>query len=241
MVSPLDRAYAFVDEVASLKSSQEVLDSLQAVCSEFGLERIFISGIPLPGESIAPYVMLNGWPEPWSTRYIERGYVHVDPCARRLTSSATPFAWSEVPFDRQQPEGRVMEEATEFGLMDGLCVPIYGVSGYQAGVSFGTRKLELDAAARSTLQLIGIYGHNRVREILGGNGNSAAKRAACLSPRELECLQWCSLGKTNWEISEILGLSERTVEHYLASATRKLDSVTRTQAVAEALRAGVIY
>lgn len=63
---------------------------------------------------------------------------------------------------------------------------------------------------------------------------------AQLTPRESECLRWCSKGKTNWEISRILGLSERTVEHYLSRANRKLGTTTRSQAVAKALKDGLI-
>ena len=41
-------------------------------------------------------------------------------------------------------------------------------------------------------------------------------------------------------IAEILTLSEHTVNHYLNRATKKLDTVNRTQAVAKALRIGLI-
>jgi LuxR family transcriptional regulator, quorum-sensing system regulator BjaR1 len=67
-----------------------------------------------------------------------------------------------------------------------------------------------------------------------------ARRAPQLTPRERECLHWCAKGKTNWEISRILGLSERTVEHYLARANRKLGTRDRTKAVATARRHGFI-
>ncbi len=66
------------------------------------------------------------------------------------------------------------------------------------------------------------------------------QRQSHLTPRELDCLRWCSRGKTNWEISRILGLSERTVEHYLSRANRKLGTVNRAQAVALALKMNLI-
>lgn len=71
-------------------------------------------------------------------------------------------------------------------------------------------------------------------------GALAAPRQARLTPREIDCLRWCSRGKTNWEISRILDLSERTVEHYLSRANRKLGTTNRTQAVARALKLGLI-
>ncbi len=61
-----------------------------------------------------------------------------------------------------------------------------------------------------------------------------------LAPRELESLHWCSRGKTNWEIGQILGISERTVEHHISSAARKLQCSTRAQAVAQAIREQLI-
>jgi LuxR family transcriptional regulator, quorum-sensing system regulator BjaR1 len=68
----------------------------------------------------------------------------------------------------------------------------------------------------------------------------STQRRPRLTSRERECLRWCSLGKTNWEISRILGLSERTVEHYLARVNRKLGTATRIQAVAVAKVQGEI-
>lgn len=68
----------------------------------------------------------------------------------------------------------------------------------------------------------------------------ALQRTPQLTARECECLHWCSQDKTNWEISRILGLSERTVEHYLARANRKLGTRDRLQAVAVARRHGYI-
>lgn len=61
-----------------------------------------------------------------------------------------------------------------------------------------------------------------------------------LTKREVECLLWCSKGKTNWEIAQILGLSARTVEHYVASAARRLGTSNRTEAVARAVKLGAI-
>ena len=61
-----------------------------------------------------------------------------------------------------------------------------------------------------------------------------------LSPRELTVLLWMKEGKTNREIAEILGLSERTVRFHVGGIFEKLDVTSRTQAVARALGAGLI-
>jgi DNA-binding CsgD family transcriptional regulator len=61
-----------------------------------------------------------------------------------------------------------------------------------------------------------------------------------LTERELEALRWTAMGKTTSEISQIVGLSEHTVNAYLNNAIRKLDCTNRTQLVAKALRMHLI-
>lgn len=64
--------------------------------------------------------------------------------------------------------------------------------------------------------------------------------AEALSDREIACLQLAGDGRISEEIAEKLGLSVHTVNAYLGSATIKLDSVNRIQAIAKAIRFGYI-
>jgi DNA-binding CsgD family transcriptional regulator len=64
--------------------------------------------------------------------------------------------------------------------------------------------------------------------------------AEMLSEREIACLQMAGDGHTSEEIAEKLGLSVHTVNAYLGTATTKLDSVNRIQAIAKAIRLGYI-
>ncbi|WP_394689311.1 LuxR C-terminal-related transcriptional regulator [Hoeflea sp.] len=61
-----------------------------------------------------------------------------------------------------------------------------------------------------------------------------------LSRREIQIVSWTSEGKTSSEIAIILGLSEHTVNSYIAAILRKLGVVNRAQMVASALRNGLI-
>ncbi|MBA4165901.1 MAG: DNA-binding response regulator, partial [Erythrobacter sp.] len=54
--------------------------------------------------------------------------------------------------------------------------------------------------------------------------------------REAEVLLWVSYGKTNKTISEILGISPRTVNKHLEQVFRKLGVETRAAATAVAVR-----
>ncbi|MGC4064087.1 MAG: LuxR C-terminal-related transcriptional regulator [Polyangiaceae bacterium] len=64
--------------------------------------------------------------------------------------------------------------------------------------------------------------------------------SATLSEREREVLCWVQQGKTYWEISQIIGISERTVKYHLARIKSRLDVVSPCHAVAKALRMGLI-
>lgn len=61
-----------------------------------------------------------------------------------------------------------------------------------------------------------------------------------LSPREQECLQWVCRGKSSADIGTILCLSPRTVDSYLEKTCSKLRVRTRIEAVAKAVREGLI-
>lgn len=61
-----------------------------------------------------------------------------------------------------------------------------------------------------------------------------------LNDREIECLQLVGNGMKSEAIGDQLNLSVHTVNAYLGSATTKLNAVNRIQAIAKAIRLGVI-
>ncbi|MEW6187199.1 MAG: helix-turn-helix transcriptional regulator [Thermodesulfobacteriota bacterium] len=61
-----------------------------------------------------------------------------------------------------------------------------------------------------------------------------------ITRREREVLQWLQQGKSSWEISAILGLSERTVNFHVYNLMEKVGAVNRPQMVTMALRQGLI-
>jgi DNA-binding CsgD family transcriptional regulator len=64
--------------------------------------------------------------------------------------------------------------------------------------------------------------------------NPEALRAAGLTERESEVLQWIAQGKTNSEVASILGSSPRTVQKHVERVFQKLGAETRVAAVARA-------
>ncbi len=68
--------------------------------------------------------------------------------------------------------------------------------------------------------------------------NEELKRS--LSPREKEILKWLKAGKSSWDISIILDITERTVNFHINNVKQKLNAVSRAQAVAIAMGLGLI-
>ena len=88
------------------------------------------------------------------------------------------------------------------------------------------------------MSLVSTYAVGRAMQLHTMAGNTIDHIE--LTPRERECLKWAAVGKSEWEISQILGISEHTSEKHLLNAKSKLGAVNRVQAVAEAIRRGYI-
>jgi PAS domain S-box-containing protein len=87
-----------------------------------------------------------------------------------------------------------------------------------------------------------VYALRQVQEIGGrtrprGEGEELARP---LSDRECEILTLTADGNTNEHIAALLQISAETVQTYVRRAMKKLDARTRTQAVATAIRLGLV-
>jgi len=87
--------------------------------------------------------------------------------------------------------------------------------------------------------LPGIVEGASVRDITKSMLPKAGSDSA-ISDRERECLQWAAQGKTSWEMSQILKVSESTIIYHLRNATKKLDAANRMHAVVKAVKAELI-
>ena len=71
-------------------------------------------------------------------------------------------------------------------------------------------------------------------------GLEESEMGAKLSVREKDCLRWRAMGKSDWEISQILAISERTVKFHLECARAKLGATNTVHAVARAMAHGLV-
>lgn len=78
------------------------------------------------------------------------------------------------------------------------------------------------------------------RALIGAKKESPIPKTALvgLTEREHEILQWLGSGKTNWEIAQVLNISEYTVKNHVQRILIKLKVNSRAQAVSKGLSPG---
>jgi transcriptional regulator EpsA len=71
-------------------------------------------------------------------------------------------------------------------------------------------------------------------------GKLAGSSQEPISDRQKEILQWMNQGKTNWEIAQILCMTENAVKYNIQQILAKLAVKNRAQAVSKALQIGLL-
>jgi LuxR family quorum sensing-dependent transcriptional regulator len=230
----------FIEQLDSMSSIEQTWASFLSFAHRYGFTNGGIAEMPGPHQRIEDTTMCLSWPDEWKERYFTQNYVAEDPAQLHLARSRLPYTWSEMlscPYYTPR-QRQIVHEASEFGLTVGYIVPIRQLGSGPAMVTIAGADVELSESEQLELHLAAMYAHAHVR------GLSQAKREAQivrpLGPRERECLQWVADGKTDWEISEILSISEKTANTYIERAKQKFGVATRMQAVVHGLRAGQI-
>lgn len=224
-----------IEAIQTQTDSAGILDIMYDAIGDYGFERFIVSGLPDRGMDVRPFVLLSGWSDEWYERYTGLGYVDIDPVARHCFSTTLPFDWSDAPYDPETdlPARKVMDEARDFGMGDGFCVPIHMEGGMQGVVSLVGETRQLDDKSRLELHMLSLYAHGQLR-FLNSRAGLAPRRA--ITARESEVLKWVAAGKTASEIADITGLSQRTVNQHCENAQNRMGTNNRVHTVVEAIR-----
>ncbi|XXY50939.1 LuxR family transcriptional regulator [Sorangium sp. So ce269] len=233
----------FHEELQGFSTADSLLgvtELLRLHASELGFEW-FVYALELQeGGPSSRLALANGYPEAWIEHYFREGLLGQDPVMTYCREHIVPTEWSSL--GPAALESRVMREAADFGLSEGLSAPLHGPRGDLGVLSFATGA-ELRSARKRTrralpyVHLLAGYVHEALLRVLVTEG---ARMSRPLSPRERECLLWVAEGKTSWEIGVILATSERTVNFHLQNACAKLGVSNRQHAVAKAMLLGLL-
>jgi LuxR family transcriptional regulator len=183
--------------------------------------------------------LLNNYDPAWQQRYADEGYVSVDPTVLHGRRSQTPLIWSEQLF---APVRKLWDEAQSFGLRIG-----WAQSNLDVGGGFGMLSLarpsepitQAELTAKEVkMRWLAHITHLTLSRIFVGR--QSAQILPQLTAREIEVLKWTADGKTSAEISDLLVVSENTVNFHVKNAVLKLQVANKTAATVRAAMLGLL-
>lgn len=238
----LEETYILAETIRECRKIDEICQCLLKFFQRYGATSLLAGMIPpLKSSSRAQvsHVLLDNWPKEWSRRYFSHGYLYRDPAIRLVQQGRSHFHWNEIgDLCSICPVGRrVINEASEFHLRQGLTFSFPMLKASPFGFSIAAEKLELDDSDHFTLQFIAAYGLGCAITLAGGQ---IGGRTVHLSQRQREVVAWASEGLTVDEVAARMNISVHTVDMHLRGARARLGVANTVQAVAEALRLGLI-
>lgn len=224
----------------NIESEQDVFVHVTDIARSMGFEYCAY-GIRVPVPVSRPAVaMFNNYSAQWQECYNARGYLQIDPTVQHAIGSTLPIVWSNKLFE---PAQDMWEEARGHGLAVG-----WAQASRDARGSIGLLTLARSAepltpselsANQSKMSWLAQYTHAAMAHIL--TPRLAPETQVTITAREKEVLCWTAEGKTAYEISQILSVSERTVNFHITNVVAKLGTSNKTQAAVKGTALGLLF
>lgn len=227
----------------------QALDALMDIVGGFGFTQVLYAYLPVPpqlpsGDWLPLKLNVRNFPKGWEDGW--KKFMKVDPYYRACFQGTLPIDWTRV--QSSQGLATIQREActylNDFGLSHGITVPAHLPFGRFAvmsaivdrrNVDWGTM---LETVKEPLFSLMHIFTKSIFEMKLEGQIETVSFNK--LTNRELECIRWAAAGKTSEETSIILGRSIETVRLHIKNAIAKLEATNRSQAVAIAVRLGLV-
>lgn len=240
------RAYEALSTCTDLVAAAECLKQLgrgfrmphPAVIDDYSTNRLVAIE---DGRALASVL---GWDGELTEQWLAQRLHLVSPIGAVCRMSTQPFAWDAHTVAAAVSAPHVWPLTPERGFYGGITVPVHMPRGRTASVSWYARDASVDLAATlvdhgAVIRLAALRFMDLVYSIRAET--ESADDAPALSERELECLTWAALGRTDGEIGAVIHRSPATARFHIDNAVRKLGARNRTQAVAIAAERGLIH
>lgn len=221
------------------KDEDEFFSALCQAANKLGFEHCaYGMRVPLPISNPGVH-MLNNYSAKWQQRYAQQNYLACDPTVAHALQSPASLLWTEEIFASCRP---FWEDARSHGLRVGWAQPCHGpnqVTGLltlaRSHDNLSARELQSVSAGMYWLAQLAHQGMSRlmIPKVL-------PDASVALSAREIEVLRWTSDGKTSFEVSGIMHISERTVNFHVNNAMEKLGTNNKTAAAVKAVMLGFL-
>lgn len=190
-----------------------------------------------------------GWNAPNERWWADTRLALSSPIPRACRYESEPFWVNAEGFRTRQPNRYL--EAIDLSNFEkraltkaAIVVPVHLPFGQIGAVSFSSadpERTDLSAEYEEHADELSLLSHRFVAGCVKALRTRQWLPADCqLTKREVECLRWASIGKTDKEISMILGRSHATVRFHIQNAGEKLDAVNRSQTIFKAAQLGYL-
>lgn len=237
----LDKAPRLEALIERLESG-EGLDDLQVVIEElrdsFGVDHMVYHWVNTKGDQYG----CGTYDLEWVNRYVEKGYLRVDPVIVGCFQRFHPVDWKRLDWSSKAARA-FMQDAIDHGVGNqGYSIPIRGPNGQFAHFTLSHNSSDEDWQEftdkhRRDLILIAHSFNQKALEFQPGRTPEASQS---LSPREIEAMTLIATGLSRAQAADQLSISEHTLRVYVESARHKLGALNTTHAVARALNRGLI-
>lgn len=232
------RSEAYADFLSGMTSSRvpteyEVLHLMRQCTVQFGFSHFMIARLPFGEQQrFSERLVLSNWPADLVRDYDMATAFHGSPLVQRLRQTKMPLFGETALLLNDASKALFANDA----ICNSFAVTLHTSAGEAFAVLFSGARAEPERAETADLYLTLLQIFETLERTFEANTSARDK----LSAREIECLRWAAAGKSSDEIAIILGISAYTVSSYFKTATRKLDSVNRMQAIARAMRMKLI-
>ncbi|GBF59107.1 HTH-type quorum sensing-dependent transcriptional regulator RpaR [Candidatus Phycosocius bacilliformis] len=235
----MDVIAQFMSDCRTASTYHEVEAKFKQAFRVFGAETGTVSCLGSTSNLLNSLKVVGSPDSEFVRNYAENNFIRYDPAAKKSVSTLSGFSWDECRFEsRDDPRAlHVLDVADDFGYKNGFVVPIHSGLGNFSVVTFTGDHLELNPTTRGCLHLIAIYYHVALERLM--LIDTAVSKPE-LTARQKEVLRWVSAGKTDWEIGQILSISEATVNRHVERAKERIGVRTRAQAIVECLVNGIV-
>ncbi len=227
-----------VRKMSAAQSADEIVQIFANSISPLGVTGVLIGHI-VDYETLknGQPMRLGTWPTELMRARIENRAVIHDPVIAYALRTSRPFRW-ETAYQHASRYGlKIANLAEDYGLKDGIMFPIISVEATRGGVSIGGAKLAVQSEQIMPLSLLANHCYVALERMLGP---FRFEIKASLSALETDVLHYAACGKSAWETSQILHMTEGAVKASIKRARHKLGAVNTPQAVASAMRQNLL-
>lgn len=250
-MTQLSDVQTFIDLSRGAQSPDELHGLLQSISQEMGFDYFALlhhvdlrKYNPQNGRVItSEFIALSDYPQFWVDQYVSNEVVNLDPVLLASQRTNVGFGWDQIPdmihFTGVHQE--IVEVTKRAGIGDGFTVPANIPGELSGSCNFAVKTGNLAPRSNfSMAQLVGSFAFQAARDIVARSRGYEDFSRVQLTERQLECIILVARGKSDWEISKILSISEETVKQHIANARERYDVPKRMQVVLRALYDGLV-